>query len=116
MIRRPPRSPPFPYPTPSRSPAVRLVATSYPYDTHGDGPPSLLDNAEEITAMLSDEIAARGRPAGVKVIESRITRLAYAPESAQAMLWRHQACAVGAAPARIVEGAMGRGQERWERR
>ena len=30
--------------------AVRLVATSYPYDTHGDGPPSLLDNAEEITA------------------------------------------------------------------
>jgi regulator of protease activity HflC (stomatin/prohibitin superfamily) len=87
--------------------AVRLVATSYPYDTHGDGPPSLLDNAEEITAKLSAEIAARVRPAGVKVIESRITRLAYAPEIAQAMLRRQQASAVVAARKRIVEGAVG---------
>jgi len=87
--------------------AVRLVATSYPYDTHGDGAPSLLDNAEEITAKLSAEIAARVRPAGVKVIESRITRLAYAPEIAQAMLRRQQASAVVAARKRIVEGAVG---------
>jgi hypothetical protein len=87
--------------------AVRLVATSYPYDTHGDGPPSLLDNAEEITAKLSAEIAARVRPAGVKVIESRITRLSYAPEIAQAMLRRQQASAVVAARKRIVEGAVG---------
>ncbi len=87
--------------------AVRLVATSYPYDTHGDGPPSLLDNAEEITAKLSSEIAERVRPAGVKVIESRITRLAYAPEIAQAMLRRQQASAMVAARKRIVEGAVG---------
>jgi regulator of protease activity HflC (stomatin/prohibitin superfamily) len=87
--------------------AVRLVATSYPYDTHGDGPPSLLDNAEEITAKLSAEIAARVRPAEVKVIESRITRLAYAPEIAQAMLRRQQASAVVAARKQIVEGAVG---------
>jgi regulator of protease activity HflC (stomatin/prohibitin superfamily) len=87
--------------------AVRLVATSYPYDTHGDGPPSLLDNAEEITAKLSGEIAARVKPAGVKVIESRLTRLAYAPEIAQAMLRRQQAGAVVAARKRIVEGAVG---------
>ncbi len=95
--------------------AVRLVATSYPYDTHGDGPPSLLDNAEEITAKLSDEIAARVRPAGVKVIESRITRLAYAPEIAQAMLRRQQASAVVAARKRIVEGAVGMVQMALER-
>jgi regulator of protease activity HflC (stomatin/prohibitin superfamily) len=95
--------------------AVRLVATSYPYDTHGDGAPSLLDNAEEITAKLSAEIAARVRPAGVKVIESRITRLAYAPEIAQAMLRRQQASAVVAARKRIVEGAVGMVQMALER-
>jgi len=95
--------------------AVRLVATSYPYDTHGDGPPSLLDNAEEITAKLSAEIGARVRPAGVKVIESRITRLAYAPEIAQAMLRRQQASAVVAARKRIVEGAVGMVQMALER-
>ena len=95
--------------------AVRLVATSYPYDTHGDGPPSLLDNAEEITTKLSAEIAARVRPAGVKVIESRITRLAYAPEIAQAMLRRQQASAVVAARKRIVEGAVGMVQMALER-
>jgi hypothetical protein len=95
--------------------AVRLVATSYPYDTHGDGAPSLLDNADEITARLSSEIAARVRPAGVKVIESRITRLAYAPEIAQAMLRRQQASAVVGARKRIVEGAVGMVQMALER-
>jgi hypothetical protein len=87
--------------------AVRLIATTYPYDTHGDGPPSLRDNAEGITTELSAEIAARVAPAGVKIIESRITRLAYAPEIAQAMLRRQQAGAVVAARRRIVEGAVG---------
>jgi regulator of protease activity HflC (stomatin/prohibitin superfamily) len=95
--------------------AVRLVATSYPYDTHGDGPPSLLDNAEEITAKLSAEIAIRVRPAGIRVLESRITRLAYAPEIAQAMLRRQQASAVVAARKRIVEGAVGMVQMALER-
>jgi hypothetical protein len=56
---------------------------------------------------LSAEIAARVRPAEVKVIESRITRLAYAPEIAQAMLRRQQASAVVAARKQIVEGAVG---------
>jgi hypothetical protein len=41
------------------------------------------------------------------VIESRITRLAYAPEIAQAMLRRQQATAVVAARQRIVDGAVG---------
>jgi regulator of protease activity HflC (stomatin/prohibitin superfamily) len=87
--------------------AVRLLATSYSYDTHGDGPPSLLDNADEIASRLSAEIAERVATAGVEVIEARITRLAYAPEIAQAMLRRQQASAVVAARKRIVEGAVG---------
>jgi regulator of protease activity HflC (stomatin/prohibitin superfamily) len=95
--------------------AVRLIATTHPYDTHGDGPPSLRDNAEVITTELSAEIAARVAPAGVKVIESRITRLAYAPEIAQAMLRRQQAGAVVAARKRIVEGAVGMVQLALER-
>ena len=41
------------------------------------------------------------------VIESRITRLSYAPEIAQAMLRRQQAGAVVAARQRIVDGAVG---------
>ena len=87
--------------------AVRHVATRYPYDAHGDEQLSLRENAEEITARLSAEIAARVASAGVKVIESRITRLSYAPEIASAMLRRQQANAVVAARSRIVEGAVG---------
>ena len=45
--------------------------------------------------------------AGVKIIESRLTRLAYSPEIAHAMLRRQQANAIVAARARIVEGAVG---------
>ncbi|MER7500812.1 SPFH domain-containing protein [Nonomuraea pusilla] len=86
--------------------AVRHIAGSYPYDGHDDTL-SLRENADEITGRLSAEIQARVASAGVKVIESRITRLAYAPEIAQAMLRRQQAGAVVAARQRIVEGAVG---------
>lgn len=87
--------------------AVRHIANSYPYDTHGGEQLSLRDNADEITERLSTEVAARVASAGVTVIESRITHLAYAPEIAQAMLRRQQAGAVVAARQRIVEGAVG---------
>jgi regulator of protease activity HflC (stomatin/prohibitin superfamily) len=87
--------------------AVRHIAGSYPYDAHGEAQRSLRENAREITAELAAEIADRVLPAGVRVIESRITRLAYAPEIAQAMLRRQQASAVVAARQRIVEGAVG---------
>jgi regulator of protease activity HflC (stomatin/prohibitin superfamily) len=87
--------------------AVRHIANSYPYDAHGENQLSLRDNAEEITSKLSDEIGMRVKAAGVKVIESRLTRLAYAPEIASAMLRRQQAGAVVAARSRIVEGAVG---------
>ena len=87
--------------------AVRHIASSYPYASQGEGLLSLRDNAEQITGQLSGEIAARVRPAGVAVVESRLTRLSYAPEIAQAMLRQQQASAVVGARTRIVEGAVG---------
>jgi regulator of protease activity HflC (stomatin/prohibitin superfamily) len=87
--------------------AVRHVASSYAYDTHGSAELSLRDNAEEVTQRLSAEIAERVRPAGVQIIESRLTRLSYAAEIAQAMLRQQQASAVVGARQRIVEGAVG---------
>jgi regulator of protease activity HflC (stomatin/prohibitin superfamily) len=87
--------------------AVRHIASSYPYDNRGSGALSLRDNADEITSQLSAEIAARVASAGVHIIESRLTRLSYAPEIAQAMLRQQQASAVVGARQRIVEGAVG---------
>jgi regulator of protease activity HflC (stomatin/prohibitin superfamily) len=86
--------------------AVRHIASSYPY-TAGEGVLSLRENADEITQRLSEEIAARVRSAGVTIIESRLTRLSYAPEIAQAMLRQQQASAVVGARTKIVEGAVG---------
>jgi len=87
--------------------AVRHIASSYPYDSRGSGALSLRDNADEITERLSAEITARVAPAGVRIIESRLTRLSYAAEIAQAMLRQQQASAVVGARSRIVEGAVG---------
>jgi regulator of protease activity HflC (stomatin/prohibitin superfamily) len=87
--------------------AVRHIASSYPYTSRREGELSLRENAEEITGKLSAEIAARVAPAGVRIIESRLTRLSYAPEIAQAMLRQQQASAVVGARQRIVEGAVG---------
>jgi regulator of protease activity HflC (stomatin/prohibitin superfamily) len=87
--------------------AVRHIANSYSYDAAGEGQLSLRDNADEVTETLSAEIAARVASAGVHIVESRLTRLAYAPEIAHAMLRRQQAGAVVAARAQIVNGAVG---------
>src|SRR5580704_1184770 len=87
--------------------AVRHIASSYPYTSQKEGDLSLRENATEITAQLSAEIADRVRPAGVDIIESRLTRLSYAAEIAQAMLRQQQASAVVGARQRIVEGAVG---------
>jgi hypothetical protein len=86
--------------------AVRHIASRYPYTSH-EGDLSLRDNADEITQRLSAEIADRVASAGVQIIESRLTRLSYAPEIAQAMLRQQQASAVVGARQRIVEGAVG---------
>jgi regulator of protease activity HflC (stomatin/prohibitin superfamily) len=87
--------------------AVRHIATSYPYDTADAGQLSLRGNADEVTTRLSAEISARVASAGVTIIESRLTRLSYAAEIAQAMLRRQAASAVVAARSRIVQGAVG---------
>jgi regulator of protease activity HflC (stomatin/prohibitin superfamily) len=87
--------------------AVRHIAGSYPYDSRGSGALSLRDNADEITERLSAELTDRVKSAGVHVIETRLTRLSYAPEIAQAMLRQQQASAVVGARQRIVEGAVG---------
>ena len=87
--------------------AVRHIAGSYPYDNRGSGALSLRDNADEITQRLSAELTDRVKSAGVDVIETRLTRLSYAPEIAQAMLRQQQASAVVGARQRIVEGAVG---------
>jgi regulator of protease activity HflC (stomatin/prohibitin superfamily) len=87
--------------------AVRHIASSYPYTSQDGATLSLRDNADEITGRLSAEIAARVAPAGVAIIESRLTRLSYAAEIAQAMLRQQQASAVVGARMKIVEGAVG---------
>ncbi|MEU7472160.1 SPFH domain-containing protein [Streptomyces sp. NPDC044984] len=87
--------------------AVRHIAIEYPYDAHDENGLSLRGNAEEITEKLAVELHARVEAAGVQIIESRFTHLAYAPEIASAMLQRQQAGAVVAARQQIVEGAVG---------
>jgi regulator of protease activity HflC (stomatin/prohibitin superfamily) len=88
--------------------AVRHIASSYPYDSRGaENVLSLRENADEITRELSAELTDRVRAAGVQVVETRLTRLSYAPEIAQAMLRQQQAAAVVGARSKIVEGAVG---------
>ncbi len=87
--------------------ALRHVANSHPYDNADSQTLSLRDHTDEVAHQLADEIAARVVPAGVDILEARITRLSYAPEIAQVMLQRQQANAVIAARSRLVEGAVG---------
>jgi regulator of protease activity HflC (stomatin/prohibitin superfamily) len=86
--------------------AVRTLATQYPYDAHSEGIVSLSHNAADISQQLADEVQNRLEKAGIKVLEARITHLAYAPEIASAMLRRQQATAIIAAREKIVEGAV----------
>jgi len=87
--------------------AVRSLATQYPYDAHSVEIVSLSHNAADIANQLAVEVQDRLQKAGIKVLEARITHLAYAPEIASAMLRRQQASAIIAAREKIVEGAVG---------
>jgi regulator of protease activity HflC (stomatin/prohibitin superfamily) len=87
--------------------ALRNLATSYPYDAHDDHKLSLRGHTNEIAEKLKIEVQNRLEKAGVEVLESRISHLAYAPEIASAMLQRQQASAIIAARQKIVEGAVG---------
>ena len=87
--------------------ALRALATKYPYDAHEAGEFSLSVNPDEIATELSIQLTERFAKAGVEVIESRVSHLAYAPEIAGVMLQRQQASAMIAARTKIVEGAVG---------
>ena len=89
--------------------AVRHLAGAYPYDTfedHDDEVLTLRAGTEHINGQLERELTDRFARAGIKVIEARISHLAYAPEIAEAMLRRQQASAVVAARYQIVNGAV----------
>ncbi|CAM4308408.1 SPFH domain-containing protein [Paenibacillus alkaliterrae] len=88
--------------------AVRHIAAQYPYDTFSSTDTlSLRGNADEVASELLRELQSRLGVAGVQVIETRLTHLAYAPEIASAMLQRQQAIAIVSARTKIVEGAVG---------
>lgn len=89
--------------------AVRKMAGLYCYDNFDDNHNeiTLRSGVEEVNHSLEKEIAERLLQAGIKVIEARISNLAYAAEIASAMLQRQQATAIVAARQKIVEGAVG---------
>jgi regulator of protease activity HflC (stomatin/prohibitin superfamily) len=90
--------------------AVRHLAGIYPYDTFEDGAEekmTLRAGAERVSDELERELGERFARAGIKVIEARLSHLAYAPEIAEAMLRRQQATAV-ALPDRPRRGQHGR--------
>jgi len=87
--------------------AIRALASEYPYDAQDEQRTSLRGNPQEIAGNLKGQLEARLQVAGLEIIESRISHLAYAPEIAQLMLRRQQAQAIIAARQKIVEGAVG---------
>ncbi len=89
--------------------AVRHLAGSCPYDNYEEenAEITLRGGAAKVNSLLENELNERLAPAGIKVLEARISHLAYAQEIASAMLRRQQAAAVIAARRLIVEGAVG---------
>jgi len=87
--------------------AIRSLASEYPYDTDDESKASLRGTPQEIADNLKGQLEKRLEVAGVDILESRISHLAYAQEIAQAMLRRQQAEAIIAARQKIVEGAVG---------
>ncbi len=87
--------------------ALRTLSSQYSYDAPEADAHSLRGHISEVAEQLKNELHDRMQQAGVEVQEARISKLAYAPEIASAMLQRQQAGAIIAARSRIVEGAVG---------
>ncbi|MCH7413761.1 SPFH domain-containing protein [Belliella sp. R4-6] len=89
--------------------AVRKMAGKYPYDDFEaeNAEITLRSGVEDVNHSLEAEISERLHHAGIKVIEARISHLAYSQEIASAMLQRQQATAIVAARRKIVDGAVG---------
>ncbi|MGX6428204.1 SPFH domain-containing protein [Levilactobacillus yonginensis] len=87
--------------------AIRHVASEYAYDNFGDGEAlTLRSNPTEVSNHLTEELQERLNVAGVQIMETRLTHLAYATEIASAMLQRQQSQAILSARKIIVEGAV----------
>lgn len=96
--------------------ALRNVVRMYPYDvspnvdTTGDGMAddgSLRGSSEVVANRIRQEIQEKVNEAGLEILETRITYLAYATEIAAVMLQRQQASAIIDARKMIVDGAVG---------
>ena len=87
--------------------ALRHLANEYPYDDYGHATLSLRGNTDEVRQSLQAELQTRLHTAGIDVLETRLTHLAYAPEIAEVMLRRQQAEAILAARKTMVSGAVG---------
>ncbi|GHU52043.1 membrane protein [Clostridia bacterium] len=89
--------------------ALRNTVRLYPYDIHDGGgdESSLRGSSLEVAQKIQKEIQEKVEPAGLEIVEARITHLAYAPEIAASMLQRQQASAIIDARQMIVDGAVG---------
>jgi regulator of protease activity HflC (stomatin/prohibitin superfamily) len=87
--------------------ALRHLANEYPYDDYSAKSMSLRGNAEAVRDSLQEELQRRLQTAGIEVLETRLTHLAYAAEIAEVMLRRQQAEAILAARKTMVTGAVG---------
>ncbi|ARN84340.1 SPFH domain-containing protein [Candidatus Nucleicultrix amoebiphila] len=85
--------------------ALRQLAMSHPYDHPGKGELSLRGGSIDILKEFQTDLTQRMAIAGIEIVETRISHLAYSPEIASAMLQRQQAEAILAAREKIVDGA-----------
>jgi SPFH domain / Band 7 family len=86
--------------------SLRHLASQYPYDDYQHGAISLRGNADDVGGTLQAELQSRLQLAGIEILETRLTHLAYAPEIAEVMLRRQQAEAILAARKTMVLGAV----------
>jgi regulator of protease activity HflC (stomatin/prohibitin superfamily) len=86
--------------------SLRHLANQYPYDDYTQDSISLRGNADEVRDALQSELQSRLQVAGIEILETRLTHLAYAPEIAEVMLRRQQAEAILAARKTMVMGAV----------
>lgn len=91
--------------------SLRNIVRLYPYDIWGEDEGadelSLRGSSQEVAQKLKAELQSKVENAGLEIVETRITHLAYAPEIAAVMLQRQQASAIIDARKLIVEGAVG---------
>ena len=86
---------------------VREIGTLFPYDKLSEEDTiTLKGDQKEINRILVDLMQKRCNPAGIEILEAKITELSYANEIAEVMLKTQAADAVIAARDKIVNGAV----------